>query len=75
MEVDRKNPGVLYSTAHPASWTWLMSVGDLVFQLTDKGYIGLSCSLWPHLCLGTQLFLLKVLSFWAVPGDFHGQAL
>ena len=55
MEVDLKNPGVLYPTAHPASWTWLMAVGDLVFQLIDKEYIGLSSSLWPHLCLETKL--------------------
>ena len=48
-----------------------MAVGDLVFQLIDKGCIGLSRSLWPHLCLGTKFFLLKVLSFWPVPSDSH----
>ena len=75
MEVDHKNPGALYPKAHQASWTWLMAVGDLVSQLIGKGYIGLSCSLWPHLCLGTKLFLLKVPSFWPVPDDSHGQEL
>ena len=72
MEGDSKNPGALYPTAHRASWTSLMAVGDLVFQMIDKGCIGLSCSLWPHLCLGTKLFLLKVFSFWPVPGGSHG---
>ena len=49
--------------------------GDLAFQLIGKGYINLSCSLWPYLWLGMKLFLLKVLLFWPVPGDSHGQDL
>ena len=60
MEVNRKNPGALYPTAHQASWTWLMAVGDLVFQLIEKGYIHRSIMFFMASSMpGNQTFSLK----------------